>query len=215
VWDASGPSLKELLALENAKNQLAQDVESVAHAPKPADSFANVEAVAANDLGAVWKSLLDMMAAHGPGMHSLLSQGTFSEVRDGQAVITYSKKNETFTKLLDRNGKKDLVRDGLSKILGQAVGVKFVVDEAMGEADLKNATPAARSENAGVSRETAKESGAALRSQNSQRSAPASQEMPVAVPAVRITPELVEQVRADPLVALVMDKFNATLVKIE
>jgi len=39
--------------------------------------------------------------------------------------------------------------------------------------------------------------------------------MPAAAPAIRITPELVDQLRHDPLVAMVMDKFNATVVKVE
>jgi hypothetical protein len=42
-------------------------------------------------------------------------------------------------------------------------------------------------------------------------------EAPVASrpPAVRITPELVEQMKSDPLVSAVMENFNAVPVKIE
>lgn len=202
VWDNTGPSLKELLALEAAKNELTQNVEAVTHAPPPPDEFANVEAVTATDLGATWKSLLELMSAHGPGLQSLLAGGTFSSVQDGQAIITYPKRNETFTKLLDRNGKKDLIRDGLSQLLGQSVGVRFVVDEndaAPDPAPASTPTPPKESP----------------RPQSTARSAPAAQEMPAAAPAIRITPELVDQLRHDPLVAMVMDKFNATVVKVE
>ena len=202
VWDASGPSLKELLALEAAKAELVQNVETVVHAPKAAEAFSNVEAVSENDLGAMWKSLLEMMTPHGPALHSLLAHGTFSEVRDGQALIRYSKKNETFTKLLDRNGKKDLVRDGLSKLLGKPVGVRFMVDEAVGDVEavgvVPPSVPAPRAAPHGT-----------------RASAPVEPPTPAGPPAIRITPELVEQMRQDPLVALVIDKFNATLVKIE
>jgi hypothetical protein len=38
---------------------------------------------------------------------------------------------------------------------------------------------------------------------------------PVGPPAIRITPELVEEMKKDPLVAAVMEKLNATPVKIE
>ncbi len=202
VWDSSGPSLKELLALEAAKNELTQNVETVTHTPAPPDEFANVEAVTATDLGATWKSLLELMATHGPALQSLLAGGTFSSVEDGQAIITYPKKNETFTKLLDRNGKKDLIRDGLSQLLGQSVGVRFVVDEneiAPDPAPASAPTPPKESP----------------RQQSSPRPAPAPQEMPAGPPAIRITPELVDQLRKDPLVAMVMDKFNATVVKVD
>jgi DNA polymerase-3 subunit gamma/tau len=201
VWDNTGPSLKELLALEAAKNELTQNVEAVTHTPAPPDAFANVEAVTATDLGATWKSLLEMMATHGPGLQSLLAGGTFSSVQDGQAIITYPKKNETFTKLLDRNGKKDLIRDGLSQLLGQSVGVRFVVDENE-----------IVTEPAPASAPTPKEP---PRQQASARPAAVAQEMPAGPPAIRITPELVDQLRKDPLVSMVMEKFNATVVKVE
>jgi hypothetical protein len=38
---------------------------------------------------------------------------------------------------------------------------------------------------------------------------------PAGPPAVRITEELIDQMRQDPLLASVMDKFNATPVKVE
>jgi hypothetical protein len=204
VWDSSGPSLKELLALEAAKNELAENVETVARPPAAQDGFANVEAVTATDLNAMWGSLLEMMAAHGPALQSLLAHGTFSCVEDGQAVIKYSKKNETFTKMLDRNGKKDLIRDGLSQLLGQSVGVRFVVEE--GEAE-PEAAPAQTPR--------APEPGKDASPLRPSRPTPVVHEIPAAAPAIRITPELVDQLRQDPLVAMVMDKFNATVVKVE
>jgi DNA polymerase-3 subunit gamma/tau len=199
VWDSSGPSLKELLALEAAKTQLAEDVQAVSHTPPPVDEFANVEAVTSNDLGAMWKSLLELMAPHGPGLQSLLAPGTLSAVESDHAVITYPRSSETFTKMLDRNGKKDLIRDGLSQLLGKSVGVRFVVDET----ETAEAEPAKQTQSAPSPRAAARPA------------APPEPAMPAGPPVIRITPELVEQLRQDPLVAMVMDKFNATVVKVE
>jgi hypothetical protein len=44
---------------------------------------------------------------------------------------------------------------------------------------------------------------------------PPEPQMPAGPPAIRITPELLEQLQQDPLVSSIMDKFNATPVKIE
>jgi hypothetical protein len=207
VWDNSGPSLKELLAQQQAARTVtespsSQSPEAGVNAPAPAsDAFVNVEPVAAQDLGQLWESLLDLMAAHGPALHSLLAGGTFAGVHDGNAVIRYAKKNETFTKLLDRNGKKDLVREGLSKILGRAVGVRFEVDpDDAGEpvaAVAASAAPQARP------------------SAPSRPQPPVEPQAPAGPPAIRITDELIEEMRKDPLVASVMDQFNATPVKVE
>jgi hypothetical protein len=194
VWDSSGPSLKELLAREAARSAPVQA--EIAAAP-PADSFANVEPVNTNDLGALWTTLLAMMAEHGPMFHSLISNGSLKAIEDGQAVIRYTKKNETFRKMLERNGKKDLVRDGLSKIIGKPMGVRFEVDdtpEAEAAAPPKAAAPVARA---------------------ARPAPPAEPAQPAGPPAIRITPELIEQLKQDPLAGSVMDKFGATPVKIE
>jgi DNA polymerase-3 subunit gamma/tau len=192
VWDSSGPSLKELLA-----QQAAQSAPPPAAQP-PADSFSNVEPVNSNDLGALWTTLLAMMAEHGPMFHSLISNGSLAAVEDGQVVIRYTKKNETFRKMLERNGKKDLVRDGFSKILGKPMGVRFEVDDAV-ESD------AAPAPTALPARPTA----------SARPAAPAEPAQPAGPPAIRITPELIEQIKQDPLAGSVMDKFGATPVKIE
>jgi hypothetical protein len=206
VWDDSGPSLSELMKLEAAKAELASNVEKISPAEKQPDEFANVEVVKSEDLGAMWKSLLEVMAGHGPGIGPLLAAGTFRGVQDGQAVIAYSQKNATFTKLLDRNGKKELVRDELSKLLGQTVGVRFIVDEA----DPDSAPP----EEQAPPRPPQPKEPMPARPQNQLRATPVVAETPSA-PSIRITPELVEQIRQDALLAMVMDKFNASVVKVE
>ncbi len=192
VWDSSGPSLKELLAQEAAKS-------SPPVAAAHAENFVNVEPVGEHDLDALWKSLLDAMTAHGPMFHSLIAGGTLAGIEDGQAVIRYTRKNETFPKMLERNGKKDLVREGLSKILGKPTGVRFEV-EAAAEAEA----------------EPARASSTPPRPPAPARPAPiAEPAQPAGPPAIRITPELIEQMKQDSLAASVMDKFGAVPVKIE
>src|SRR5205807_615431 len=99
-----------------------------------------IEAVDPSDLPAVWQALLSLLSAHGAALHSLLSHGRLAGIEDGRAVIRYERpEHETFVKLLERNGKKDIVRDALSKVLRQSVGVKFEFDL------VSDATPAASS----------------------------------------------------------------------
>jgi DNA polymerase-3 subunit gamma/tau len=191
VWDNSGPSLKELLAQQHAAQAPAPPPE-----PAPDPAFTNVEPV--NDLPTIWRTLLDMMLAHGPGLHPLLSSGDFIGVEDGNAIIRFSKQNETFTKLLDRNGKKELVRDGFAKILRKPVGERFVGDASAPDPEPAAApTPAARP--------------------TSRAAAPPPPEpaAPAGPPAIRITEEIVEELKRDALLASVMDKLTAQPVKIE
>jgi DNA polymerase-3 subunit gamma/tau len=192
VWDSSGPSLKELLAQEAAKSPPPESA--------PPGNFTNVEPIGDHDLDALWKSLLEMMVAHGPMFHSLIAGGTLAGIQDGQAVIRYTRKNETFPKMLERNGKKDLVRDGFTKILGKPMGVRFEVDPA----------PAAEAE---AAQPSSAASSAPSRAAAPARPAPPPE--PAGPPAIRITPELIEQMKQDSLAASVMDKFGATPVKIE
>jgi hypothetical protein len=216
VWDDSGPSLKELLAQQQAKasgpsnpstssgqggSGTGVEDASTASPATAASDFSNVEPVRPSELGDVWQALLNLMAGHGPMLHSLLAGGSLASI-DGEAVvIRYSKKNETFTKILERNGKKDLVRDGLAQILGKPVGVRFEVDESASEPEPSG--PAA----AGAP--------APQRPPSSRPAALPEPQAPAGPPAIRITPELVEQMKQDLLVNAVMQAFNATPVKIE
>jgi len=201
VWDNSGPSLKELLAAQAAKEAPPAPVATPA-APE-AEPLSNVEPVNTNDLGTLWRTLLDMMTAHGPALHSLLANGNFAGIEDGQAIIRYSKKNETFRKMMERNGKKDLVREGFSKILGKPMGVRFEVDETPEEPAVVPPS--------GPSRASPRPTPLAA----SRPTAPPPPPEPAGPPVIRITPELIEQMKQDPLVGSVMDKFGATPVKIE
>jgi hypothetical protein len=80
------------------------------------------------------------------------------------------------------------------------MGVRFEVDETAEE----EAAPA-RPAPAAVP--------AAARPAAPARPAPPPE--PAGPPAIRITPELIEQMKQDPLVGSIMETFNATPVKIE
>src|SRR5205807_562611 len=104
---------------------------------------------------------------------------------DGRAVIRYGPQHDTFVKMLERNGKKDLVREKLTQVLGQSVGVKFEVD-ANAEAEPAPAAPAGTARPAMPARTPA---------------APPPAEDPVpATAAVKLTPELIESLRNEPLI---------------
>ncbi|HYO09918.1 MAG TPA: DNA polymerase III subunit gamma/tau, partial [Tepidisphaeraceae bacterium] len=137
VWDHDGgPSLSELLKQRSSAPvsppaSPAQPPHSPPAAPAPAAHPAsNVELVNVDDLPVVWQKLLDALAARGPALHSLVSHGRLSAIEDGRAVISYEKRHETFVKLLDRNGKKDIVRETLSSVAGKPLGVRFEIDAA-------------------------------------------------------------------------------------
>jgi DNA polymerase-3 subunit gamma/tau len=164
--------------------------------PAPATAT-NVEPVNTDDLPQVWRAMLSLLAAHGQGLQSLLTPGKLTSVEEGRAIVRFGSQHETFVKMLDRNGKKELVRDGLSKVLGQPVGVMFEV-----EPEVLAAVPAAPMAKTVV------------------RSAAQPVERTADVPAparpAPVTPEMVDEIcRSSPLVAALMQTLGATILKVE
>jgi DNA polymerase-3 subunit gamma/tau len=154
----------------------------------------SVEPVNTDDLPRVWRAMLSLLATHGQGLQSLLAPGKLASIEDGRAVVRYDSQHETFVKMLDRNGKKELVRNGLSKVLGQPVGVMFEVE--------LEAAPAARMP------------------QPVFCSVPQPVEPIADVPAPArpgpVTQEMVEEIcQSSPLVAALMQTLGATILKIE
>src|SRR5205085_335043 len=145
----------------------------------------NVEPVDVKNLPAVWQRLMVMLNARGPSLPSLLCHGELVGIEDGRAIIRYQKQHATFVKLLDRNGKKEIVGEALSQVTGQALGVKFDVAEQQ-EADVATAVATAppRAQKP-VHREIARPTEAPATSTN----------------VVRITPELVASLKeTEPLI---------------
>lgn len=138
------------------------------------------------------------MTAHGPALMSLLSAGKLIAIDDERAVIRYGAQHETFVKMLDRNGKKDLVRDGLSRLLNRSVGVKFEVEPAeFAPAQTEQPPPAPRAEAARPVREVAPVESAST---------------PGRAPTAKIIAAIREQT---PLVKALMDGLGATVIKVE
>ena len=154
--------------------------------------------------------MLALLAEHGPGLHSLLSHGRLVALDDGRAVIRYGAQHETLVKMLDRNGKKELVRDAITRVLKQSIGVKFEVEQADAPgADAESSDAAAQPapDAVPVSRRPAEAGRPAAAPQ-----APA----PPHPPAVKITPELIESIRdSEPLVKALMVELGAQIIKVE
>ena len=180
VWN--GPALSSLL----------NEQKTPAPPPAAASSISNIEPVDPSNLSAVWERMLSLMTPQGPALASLLAPGELVAIEDGRAVIRYASHHDTFVKMLERNGKKDLVRDKLSEVLGQSVGLKFEVD-AQSQTSAGSIPPLKPAAAPGPS------------------AAPAD----LPAPSIKITPELVESLRKEPLVQVLMDQLGAQIVKVE
>ena len=194
VW--TGPSLAELARASQPPPVPAP----VAARPASTPSATNIEPVDPADLPAVWQKLIALLAIKGPMIQSLVTPGRLVAIQDDLAVIRYAPHQDTFVKMLERNGKKEIVREKLTEVLGRTIGVKFEVDEnAEAAAASPAAPPAARPAPARPAPSPAP---------------PAEEPMPQ-VAAVKITPELIESLRQEPLVKALMDQMGAAIVKVE
>jgi DNA polymerase-3 subunit gamma/tau len=129
IWEGPRESLAVLMAKQSA---LA--------APQQKPEPSNVENINPGDLPGQWRAMLALLSQHGPGLHGILSHGRFIGVEDGRAVIRVSKVHETFIKRLEQNGKKDVIREVVSKVLNETVGVRFEVEDAPPPADAPTPT---------------------------------------------------------------------------
>lgn len=193
VW--AGPSLAEMARAAAANSTSTAQ-------PPTNGNLSNVEPVDPTNLPAVWQSLLNLLAAQSPMVHPLLAPARLVGIEEGRAIIRYSPQHDTFVKMLERNGKKDLVREKLTEVLGQSVGVKFEVDAAAGNTTATVEPPV----------RTVAPSRPAPRSK--PQSAPEPSPAPSA-PAIKLTPELIESLRNEPLIKSLMDNLGATIVKVE
>jgi DNA polymerase-3 subunit gamma/tau len=206
VWDNSGPYLSELLKArsQSTASTPAPEPQSDPQPTPSADS--NVEPVEVQDLPRVWQSMLDLLSARGPMLLSLVQPGQLTAIEDDLAVVRYEPRHETFVKMLERNGKKDLVRDALAQVTGRSLGLKFEIDAAAGEgaSDAPEGVPSTK----------ARPSPRPVKHDNL---APVGAAPPPAQPnVVRITPELVESLKSEePLIRGLMDELGATIVKVE
>jgi DNA polymerase III subunit gamma/tau len=213
VWEGPKQSLASLLKQHSTSTVAAGTAAPTVSAPngKRAGEGAaagNIESVDPTDLPGVWQALLDLLSARGPVLTSVLQQGRFVGVEDGRAVIRYTREHETFVRMFEKNGKKDQIREALSQVLNQSVGVVFeVVDEA----------PAAESPSGPNGAPAARPRSVAPATARPAPTAPVRPpEPPPGPPAVRVTPELVQSLReSQPLIKAVMDRLGGQVIKVE
>jgi DNA polymerase-3 subunit gamma/tau len=146
-----------------------------------------------NDLPGIWQAALARLADQGPSLQSLLGPGKLTSIQNDSAVVCFAAQHETFVRRLDRNGKKELVREALSQVLGRPIGVRFDLEP-------EAAAPPATEEPAKGKLVSA---------------APVETSIVSPAPA-RITPEMSDEIRrSEPLVRALMETLGATIVKVE
>jgi DNA polymerase-3 subunit gamma/tau len=199
VWNPSGPSLSELLRQHHCpEDSTSQRTES---APDSGVSSADHSA----DLSSVWQRLMTALASKGPGLTALLKDAMLAGIEDGLAIVRYPPGHEPAVRMLDRNGRKDLIRDALSELLKQKVGVRFEVGCS---SERSAAQPPGASPLAAPSR-------TAPRRQAARHTPAPPPAPPPTEPTVKITEELRQQLRSDELIRAVMDVLGGEIVKVE
>ena len=157
--------------------------------------------ISPRDLPRMWQSVVGLLQGN-MGLQSIVSHGTLVGLEDGTATIRYGLQHETFVKLLDRNGKKELLRDGLSQVLGEPVRIRFEVE-------------AAPTQEIGPAAEIAVRAKPAAEAGGPEAEAPRPAALTPAAP-VRVTQEMVDEIREnEPVVRSLMDMLGATIVRIE
>ena len=191
VWDGPRESLGALMAKQNAVNAAAAVV----------IEKSNIEAVGTGDFTAQWNATRQLLAQQGPSLSGLLQEGRMVGIQDGLAVIQYSAKQEFCVKQLERNGKKDLVRDALSKVFERPVGVRFEVGSVI--------APIAEPSQEASPRPTAPSSPPAMAVAPSAPPADSST-------AVRLTEEKrLDLYKSNPLIKAVVDQLGGSVIKFE
>ena len=210
VWD-EGPkvSLAALLAQHSAGTGSRERHPPPRPAGRRLSTRAGTALVAPVDDGGVWKALLEHLEQQGPrgiGLSSLLSLGRFAGVDSDYAVIRFPDANSTIAQMLEKNGKKEQLRDALTMVRGQQTGVRFEVDPppAAGEASVAPAAPASPAA-------SSRPDPAAARPAPARETRP-----PEPAPVVnRLTPEVRAALEADPLVKAVLEELGGTIIKAE
>jgi DNA polymerase-3 subunit gamma/tau len=203
VWDNSGPSLSELL---KAQESAAAAVENEPVESEPAETSTavlehpNIEPAASQDLSTVWSRLLGALEARSHSLPPLLDGATLVGIEHGQATLRFAADHAPMVRMLDRNGKKEIIRDVLSEVLNESVGIRV-------ELSTENA-PARESA-------TVVEPPRPAPARPASRPAPQYVPPPPAEPAIKITEELKQELAGDELVKAVIDKLGGEIVKVE
>jgi hypothetical protein len=164
---------------------------------RSAEPLSNVEPVS-DDLRQLWQRWLNALHQQGPSLPPLLEGARLEGIEEGRAILKFSHEDAPRARLLERNGKKEALVQALSEAHGQPLGLKIEI-EPKSDAP-QPARPAATL--APMPRRPAPPS----------RPPASESESP---PPAPLTPELIEQVQADPLVRAVMRELGAMPLRIE
>ena len=164
------------------------------------ESESNLAAVSPTDLDGIWRMLLQMLAAKSTATAALLGGAKMVGIEDGFAIVRFAHDHEAIVRRFESNGKKDAIKEILAQLLNQNVGVKFELEPAPAPPEPQNGGNAAQREPRAV----------AMR-----RSALPAAESAASPAPSRVTPEMKEALRADPLVAAVMQHLGGEIVKVE
>jgi DNA polymerase III subunit gamma/tau len=190
----AGPKLSELRS--------AFSSQPVAEAPVATVMATNVEPVDPSNLSAVHQALLGALVQ--PGVKTLIGQARLVSIEDNVAVFSFAAAHDIQMKMLERNGKKEIVRDALSRLLDRDVGVKIELDTADSAAVTAAAPPAAAPAGRSASLPTSEELAEPI--------APA----PAPVLNKRPTPEQIAALRQEsPLICSLMDELGGDVQRID
>ena len=90
----------------------------------------NIEPVALNDLPTVWQTMLKVLSSKSASFPPLVEDASLVSIDDGMAVVRYPHDREPLARMLDRNGKREIIRDALCGVLNAAVGLKIEIAPA-------------------------------------------------------------------------------------
>jgi DNA polymerase-3 subunit gamma/tau len=208
VWDNSGPSLSELL-----KQQQALSPEPAPPQPKPAlqgpvpaapapDS--NIEPATFSDLSGVLERLVGALSQKSPSLPGLLNSARLVGIENGQAILQYPWDHGSVVKMLDRNGKKETIRDTLSALLHQNVGIKFEL-----------AQPPAEPEAAPIPARPQRTPAPAPARPPQRHAVLPSAPVSAPEPTTRLTDELKQQLRQDEMIKLILETLGGEIVKVD
>jgi DNA polymerase-3 subunit gamma/tau len=187
VWEGPRESLAAMMA-KHVANTKAE--------------IANVVPVGNAELSGKWKEMLGLL---GPAMSGVLQHGELIGVEDGLAIVRFGPTHETFVKRLELNGKKDLIRDSLTKVMAQPMGVRFEISSSA-------ATPT-------VPAPVAKSAPAPVPPVQPARRASVAPPPMVAQESsnsIRVTDELRENLyKANPLVRAIAEQLGGNIIKFE
>ena len=78
----------------------------------------------------IWPRLVAMMTQQGSSVAGALSLASLNRIEDNQAVVRFRYEGESFARMWEKNGKRDLMAKAISDIRGRPIGVRFEVEEA-------------------------------------------------------------------------------------